>query len=239
MRLALVVIEEHAGRTMHLRNDDALGAVDDEGAVIGHERDVAHVDILLLDVLHRLGAGLFVDIEHDQPQRHFQRRCVSHAALAALVDVVFRRFEFVFDEFQHRRVGEVRNREHRFEHGLEALVAAAALRLQHHQELVVGRLLNLNEVRHLRDFPDFSEKLANALPTDKRLRHYVLSLNRTVRPSRRPLHRLLEPHPRTHRHQALSHWRRGPRHPGRSRRLSRRPQSIATVGTGVECPIFR
>jgi hypothetical protein len=33
MRLALVVIEEDAGRTVHLRDDDALGAVDDEGAV--------------------------------------------------------------------------------------------------------------------------------------------------------------------------------------------------------------
>ena len=31
--LALVVIEEHARRTVHLRDDDALGAVDDEGAV--------------------------------------------------------------------------------------------------------------------------------------------------------------------------------------------------------------
>ena len=180
MGLALVVIEEHAGRAMHLRNDDALGAVDDEGAVVGHERNVAHVDILLLDVLDRLGAGLFVDIEHDQAQRHLERRGVGHAALAALVDVVFRRLEFVFDEFEHRGRGEVRNREHRLEHRLQALVGPAALRLHHQQELVVGRLLNLNEVRHLRDFLDFSEKLPNALPTDKRLRHYVLSLNRTI-----------------------------------------------------------
>ena len=74
MGLALVVIEEHAGRTVHLRDDDALGAVDDEGAVVGHERNVAHVDILLLDVLDRLGAGLLVDIEHDQAQRHLERR---------------------------------------------------------------------------------------------------------------------------------------------------------------------
>ena len=103
MRLALVVIEEHAGRTMHLRDDDALGAVHDERAVIGHQRDVAHVDVLLLDVLHGAGAGLLVDIEHDQPQRHLQRRGIGHAALAALVDVIFRRIEFVADEFEHAR----------------------------------------------------------------------------------------------------------------------------------------
>jgi hypothetical protein len=48
--------------------------------------------------------------------------------------------------------------------------------------LVVGRLLNLNEVRHLRDFFDFSEKLPYALSTDKRLRHHVLSLNRSIEP---------------------------------------------------------
>src|SRR6202022_22706 len=80
-----VVIEEHARRTMHLRDDDALGAVDDKGAVHGHERDVAHVDVLLLDVLDRLRAGLLVDIEHDQAQRHLEPRRIGHAALAAFV----------------------------------------------------------------------------------------------------------------------------------------------------------
>ena len=178
MGLALVVIEEHAGRAVHLRDDHALGAVDDEGAVVGHERNVAHVDILLLDVLHRLGAGFLVDIEHDQPQRHLERSRVGHAALAALVDVVFRTLELVLDEFEHRRGGEIGDREHRLEDGLKALVGPAAFRFLDQQELVVGRLLNLNEVRHLRDFFDFSEKLPYALPTDKRLRHHVLSLNR-------------------------------------------------------------
>ena len=180
MGLALVVIEEHAGRAVHLRNDHALGAVDDEGAVVGHERDVAHVDILLLDVLDRLGAGLLVDIEHDEAQRHLERRGIGHAALAALVDVVFRRLEFVLDEFEHRGVGKVRDREHGLEYGLQALVGPAAERLLDQQELVVGRLLNLDEVRHLCDFLDFPEKLTNALATCKRLRHLI---SRFVEPS--------------------------------------------------------
>ena len=170
VRLALVVIEEHAGRTMHLRHDHALGAVHDERAVLGHERDVAHVDILLLDVLDRLRAGLLVDLEHDQAQLHLERRRIGHAALAALVDVVLRRLELVADEVQLRRVGEVLDREHGLEHRLQALVGPAAGGLRHQQELVVGRLLNLDEVRHLRDFLDFPEKLANALATNKSLR---------------------------------------------------------------------
>ncbi len=95
---------------------------------VGHERHVAHVDVLLLDVLDRPGAGLLVDIEHDQAQRHLERRGIGHAALAALVDVVLRRLELVADEFEHARVGKVRDREDRLEDRLQALVGPPALR---------------------------------------------------------------------------------------------------------------
>ncbi len=169
--LALVVVEEHARRAVHLRDDHALGAVDDEGAVLRHEGHVAHVDVLLLDVLDGLRARVWIDIEHDKPQRHLEGSRVGDAALAALVDVVFRRLERVFHEFEQGGRGEVRDREDRLEHGLEALVAAAALRLVHHQELVVGCLLNLDEVRHLGDFLDLAKELANALATDQRVGH--------------------------------------------------------------------
>ena len=101
VRLALVVVEEHARRAVHLRDDDALGAVDDEGAVVRHERHVAHVDVLLLDILDGLRAGFLVDIEHDEAQRHLQRRGIGHVALPALLDVVFRRIELVAHEFEH------------------------------------------------------------------------------------------------------------------------------------------
>jgi hypothetical protein len=63
--LALVVVEEHARRTVELRHDHALGAVDDEGAVVGHQRDLAEVDLLLLRVAERLVSGL-VGVEGDQ-----------------------------------------------------------------------------------------------------------------------------------------------------------------------------
>jgi hypothetical protein len=41
------------------------------------------------------GRRFLVDIEHDQAQRHLQRRGIGHAALAALVDVVLRLFQLV------------------------------------------------------------------------------------------------------------------------------------------------
>ena len=53
------------------------------------------------------------------------------------------------------------------------------MRLVDHQELVVGRLLNLDEVRHLRDFLDVSEELANPFATGEcLLRHRGLSFRR-------------------------------------------------------------
>ena len=162
MRLALVVIEEHAGRTMHLGNDDALGAVDDEGAVGRHERHVAHVDVLLLDVLHRLGLGVRIDFEHDQAQRDLERSREGHAALLALVDVELRLFEFVAHEFEHGLAGEVGDRKHRLEHGLQALVRAPALGLHHLQELIVAFALNLDEVRHFGHFDLPAKELAEA-----------------------------------------------------------------------------
>jgi hypothetical protein len=137
MRLALVVIEENARAAVHLRNDDALGAVDHEGAVLGHERHVAHVDVLLLDVLDGLRAGILVHLEHDQPQCHLERRSESHAALLTFLNVVFRRFELVVHEFERRRLGEIADRENRFEDGIEPLLFPSTLRLLNLQELVV------------------------------------------------------------------------------------------------------
>ena len=134
-----------------------------------HERHVAHIDVLLLDVLDRAGAGLLVDIEHDEAERHLERRRVGHAALLALVDVVFRRLERIAHEFELGALAEILDREHRAEDGLQALVQASALGLIDHQELIVGLLLNLDEVRHLGNFVNSAEHLPQALMTIRRL----------------------------------------------------------------------
>src|SRR3954464_4351037 len=77
------------------------------------------------------------------------------------------------------RVGKILDRKHRLEHGLQALVQPSADRLADHQELVVGRLLKLHQVRPLRHFLDMPEKLANAFATCERLlRHSGLSFRR-------------------------------------------------------------
>ena len=56
--------EVHTRRTDELRDNHALGTVDDKGAALGHEREVAHEDELLLDL-----ARLLVDEAHINKQR--------------------------------------------------------------------------------------------------------------------------------------------------------------------------
>ena len=45
----LARLEDDAGRTNELRNNNALSAVNDEGALLGHHREVAHEDGLFFD----------------------------------------------------------------------------------------------------------------------------------------------------------------------------------------------
>ncbi len=82
VRFAAIMLEEHAGRTMQLRNNDALGAVDDKGTGIRHERNFAHVDFLFFDFLDRRLAGFAVQ----QYQAHLgaQRRSVGQARAAGI-----------------------------------------------------------------------------------------------------------------------------------------------------------
>ena len=78
-----------ARRADELGDDDALGAVDDEGAALGHPREVAHEDGLLADL-----AGLLV-LEGDG---RGQRPRVGHVLLAALLDRVRRLLELELAE---------------------------------------------------------------------------------------------------------------------------------------------
>ena len=73
---------------MQLADDHALGAVDDERAVIGHQRNIAEENFLFLDVADVFGAGVGVLIVNGQTNGDLERRGVGHAAFLALVHVV-------------------------------------------------------------------------------------------------------------------------------------------------------
>ncbi len=176
MGLALVVVEEHAGAAVHLRDDDPFGAVDDEGAVFGHQRHIAHIDVLLLDVADRAGAGILVDVPDDEPQGDFQRCGKGDTALLAFIHIVLRRFELVADEFELCALRKVADRKDRPEHFLQADTGALFRRLAHLQKMVVGTLLHLDQVRHRRDLGDASEALADALLSREGYSHACSSL---------------------------------------------------------------
>ncbi len=81
-------LEEHARRAVQLADDHALGAVDDERAVLGHQRNVAEEDFLFLDVANRAVAGLGILLEDGEPHGDLERSGVGHAALFALAHVI-------------------------------------------------------------------------------------------------------------------------------------------------------
>src|ERR1700677_1222130 len=68
-------------------------------------------------------------------------------------------------------VGEVLDRKYRLEDRLQALGWTPALWRVHQQKLIVRGLLDFDQVRHLADFLDVPEHLANALAARECLRH--------------------------------------------------------------------
>ncbi len=161
MGLAAIMVEQDARRPVHLADDHALGAVDDEGAVARHQRHVAHIDVLLLDIEHGAGFGVLVDFEHDQAQRDAHRGGVGDAALTAFLDVIFRVFQFVMNEVHFGGAGEIADREHAAQRLFQARnIADLGVGPQ---ELFVALPLNLDQVRHLHHFVDVAEHLADAL----------------------------------------------------------------------------
>ena len=73
---------------MKLRNDDALGAVDDEGTVVGHQRNFAKEDFFFLDVANRERFGFRILVVNRQTNLHLERHAVAHAAFLTLLLIV-------------------------------------------------------------------------------------------------------------------------------------------------------
>ena len=161
VRLAAVVLEEHARRAVQLADDDALGTVDDERAGGGHERDLAHVDLLLL---HFLDRGLARFLVHDgQAHLGAQRAGKGEAALLALLDVERRLAQREADEFQTRVLRMALDRENRGESRLQPFVLALLRRHRRLQERGEGIELRGEQERHVQHGCAFGEALADTL----------------------------------------------------------------------------
>ncbi len=162
--LALVVLEEHAWRTVQLRHDDALGTVDDERAVVGHQGHFAHVNLLLFHFLDHLGLrgrGLAVIDDHLQARTH--GRCKGQTPQLALALIERRLGDVEFDEL-HLDEAIVRNNgERREESGLQAFGFALLGRHFLLQEGDVRILLHRQQIRHVQYAAALAKALANPL----------------------------------------------------------------------------
>ena len=171
MGLALVMVKEHARRAVHLGHNNALGAVNDERAVVGHQGHIAHEHVLFLDVLDTAGAGGFIDIKHDQTQGDFQRGGIGHVALLALVHVILRLFQLVFHELENGGFVEILDRKHRLEGALQAFAVQGLWAIARAQEQVIRGFLNLDQVRHVQNFANLAEIPADTLLANVSLSH--------------------------------------------------------------------
>ena len=130
--------EVDAGRADQLGDDDPLGPVDDEGAALGHHGEVAHEDLLLLD----LAGGLVHEHGLDE-----QRAAEGLVLVLALLLGELLLLEGVLAEVELELLGEVLDRRDLFEDLLQAFG----------EEPVEGLPLDAHEVGERKDLVELGE----------------------------------------------------------------------------------
>ena len=171
MRFAAVVIEEHAGAAVQLRDDDALGAVHHEGPVVGHQRQFAEIDLLFTDVLDGLVGACGFLVVHHEAHLHAQRRRVREATQLALLHVETGLTKAVGDVLQTRVARVAGDRENALEGRMQTHVRARFLGLVLLEELAVGIELDGEQVRRLEDAALLAVVLADALLRGEGISH--------------------------------------------------------------------
>ena len=149
MLVSTSLAEVDARRTDELAHDHALRAVDHERALVRHEREIAHEDLLVGNTLD------FARFRRDKTDAHAQRRAVGHVALAAFLDRVLGLAERVLAELQDQVTGEVLDRRDRIERFLQPL----------RDEPMEARLLQLDQVGQVEDVGILAKRVAGALRT--------------------------------------------------------------------------
>ena len=106
---AFIMVKEHARRAVHLRNNNALSSVKDKSSFICHQRNIAHIDILFLNIMDRFCAGHFIGIPNNQTQGCFDGSSIGHITFDTFINVIFRLFEFIFNKLQLAVAGKIFN----------------------------------------------------------------------------------------------------------------------------------
>ena len=134
-----------AGRTDQLADDDSLSTVDHEGTGIGHQGQIAHEDLMLLHII------LIFIVKSDFD---FHRSGIGCIPFLAFRDGIFHIIpvQMKVDKIQAEMSCEILDRENIVEHFAQAFA----------QKPFIGILLDLYEVRHLKNFLLFGEAHADA-----------------------------------------------------------------------------
>ncbi len=139
-------LKADARGTVQLAHHHALGAIDDEGALKGHERNFAHVDLFFLG-----GPLVFVT------EGHIQRRAEGLAFTLALDGRHFGLAQVVADEIEAGFLLKTENGEKFLEDRLQTQRFYAWRVHILLEEFVIGIDLELNEVWGLDGFLKFAE----------------------------------------------------------------------------------
>jgi hypothetical protein len=170
--LALVVLEKHARRAVQLRDDDTLGAVDDEGALFGHERHFAHVDLLLLDLFDHLGLRRRrLAVINDQLHLGAHGRRKGQAARLALAHIKGRLGQVVLEKLHLHKPVVRDDGESVLEGGLQALSLSLTGRAVCLQKCGVRVFLHLQHIGDCQHAFAVAEALAYALALGEGIGH--------------------------------------------------------------------
>ena len=176
VRLAAVVLEDNAGRTLQLIDDDAFRAVDDEGALFGHQRKRAEIDVLLLAVAVGAGACGFIDVVDIETYLDAHGSFVGQTLGDALGLVVLWLAYLIAQIFQAGGAIKIFDGEHRPEDSFESDMGIAFRFLAAFlKEGAVRVHLKIQKVRNGNGHFDFAELL-------RKLTHYFTSRMAVVRP---------------------------------------------------------
>ncbi len=137
------LLEDEAGRTVQLRDDYALRAVDDERTALGHHRDFAEVELLLADVDDARLLIRRLPLAHDEPELRAQRHAVGHPLDLALLYRVLGVADVVLDELEKGVAVEIVDGERVIEDVLQPLGHPLIGQRQVLQEVLVRALLDL------------------------------------------------------------------------------------------------
>ncbi len=174
VRLAAVMIEKDTRRAMHLGNNHPLRTVDHERPILGHERQFAHVDFLLLDFFRNLVGRRAVLVEQNESHLHSERGRIGNSPLLTFLDVERRFAEPIVHVFQPRVTRIALDWKNRLERRMNPSLLTLCGWNVELQKLAIGIKLYRQQVRHFLHCWQLGEILAKTLFFGERVRHGII-----------------------------------------------------------------